>query len=139
LQKRHEEAVIAEHAEHGKVREQFRILDPALPPSSHAAPDRLRLFVAGLFFATCFGVGLAFAVDRFDTSFHNIAELRAFTQLPVLVSIPRIVTERDTWKKAAMSCGMGIAGAAVVVCVGAGAFYFAQHSDWVTRMVLSRG
>jgi hypothetical protein len=39
--------------------------------------------------------GATLLVELLDTSFHSIQELRAFTIAPVLVSIPRIVTERD--------------------------------------------
>lgn len=72
------------------VGEEFRILDPAVPPRNAAAPQR-HLFIL-------FGAGLAVAMaalavlvaDQLDASFHTAEELQAFSRLPVLVTIPQI-------------------------------------------------
>jgi len=72
------------------VGEEFRILDPAVTAQSAVAPRRLLFVVFGL------GLGLGVAAvavlvaDRLDGSFHTVEELRAFSRLPVLVTIPHI-------------------------------------------------
>ena len=39
--------------------------------------------------------GAVLLAEQLDTSFHTVDELRTFTTVPVLVSIPRIVTASD--------------------------------------------
>ena len=48
LLKQYEEAQLAARLEQGQSMEQFRILDPALPPLWPAAPNRLWLALMGL-------------------------------------------------------------------------------------------
>ena len=89
--KRYEEAQLAESMEQRQKGEQFRILDPALPSTVTAAPNRLRLAPDGLgALAWASRAGAAMLAEMLDTSFHSADELRAFTTVPVLVSIPRI-------------------------------------------------
>ena len=44
-------------------------------------------------------VGAVVLRENIDTSFHGVDELRAFTEVPVLVSIPRIVTRTDLYRR----------------------------------------
>ena len=44
-------------------------------------------------------VRLMVAVERLDTAFHSVDDLRRFAAIPVLVSIPRIVTRTDTRRR----------------------------------------
>ena len=110
LLKRYEESKIAESMEHRQKGEQFRILDPAIPPESPTAPDRWRLILFGLALSLAIAGGAVMAAEQLDTSFHTVEEIRAFSRVPVLVSIPRIVTALDarrelrrTWLAAAAS------------------------------------
>ena len=41
-------------------------------------------------FALAAGVGAVLAAEQFDPSFHGVEDLREFTSVPVLASIPRI-------------------------------------------------
>ena len=41
------------------------------------------------------GAATAFVAEQLDTSFHSADDLRAFTRVPVLVSIPLFVTPAD--------------------------------------------
>ena len=56
--------------------EEFRVLDPAIPPRSPVAPERVRFILLGI------GLGLGAAAaavvlaDKFDRSFHTLEELR---------------------------------------------------------------
>ena len=95
LLKRHEEAQLAESMEQRQKGEQFRILDPAVPSAWPSAPRRERLVLVCLALAAGLAVGVMLLAEMLDTSFHSIQELREFTIVPVLVSIPRIVTEAD--------------------------------------------
>ena len=54
------------------------------------APNRQRLVIMGLMLAVAAGVGAVMAAEQFDTAFHDVEDLRTFTKVPVLASIPRI-------------------------------------------------
>jgi len=95
LLKRYEEAQLAESMEQRQQGEQFRVLDPAVPNTQPAAPNRVRLLLMTLAAAVGVAVGAVVLRENIDTSFHGVDELRAFTEVPVLVSIPRIVTRTD--------------------------------------------
>jgi peptidoglycan/LPS O-acetylase OafA/YrhL len=43
--------------------------------------------------------GAVMLAEQLDTSFHTVDDLRTFTRVPVLVSIPRIVTEADASRR----------------------------------------
>jgi polysaccharide chain length determinant protein (PEP-CTERM system associated) len=96
LLKRYEEAQLAESLElRQKGGEQFRISESAAPPDDPFAPKRARLLLMGLMLSAALAVGVAFLAEQFDTSFHSVDELRAFSQKAVLASIPLIVTRSD--------------------------------------------
>jgi polysaccharide biosynthesis transport protein len=90
LLKKLDEAQLGENLETDRHGEQFRLLEDALPPSAPVAPNRPRLIILGLMLALAAGVGAVLAAEQFDPSFHNVEELRNFTKVPVLASIPRI-------------------------------------------------
>lgn len=90
LLKRYDEAQLGENLETDRHGEQFRLLEDALPPSAPVAPNRLRLMIVGLIFALAAGVGAVLAAEQLDPSFHGAEELREFTSVPVLASIPKI-------------------------------------------------
>lgn len=97
LRQRHEQARLAATSA-GDKGEQFRILDPAIPPSDSVAPNRIRLILMALILSLGFAGAVVLLVEQLDTSFHRLDELWAYTSLPILASIPRIVTRGDTWR-----------------------------------------
>jgi polysaccharide chain length determinant protein (PEP-CTERM system associated) len=99
LSKRYEDAQLAESMEQHQKGEQFRILDQALPPEQPAAPNRLRLLIMGLLFSLGMAAAAVVLAEQLDSSFHSVGDLRAFTTVPVLASIPRIITEADTGRR----------------------------------------
>ena len=90
LLKKLDEARLGENLETDRHGEQFRLLEDALPPSAPVAPNRPRLIILGLMLAVAAGVGAVLAAEQCDPSFHNVEDLRNFTKVPVLASIPRI-------------------------------------------------
>jgi polysaccharide chain length determinant protein (PEP-CTERM system associated) len=90
LLRRYDEAQLTESMETDRAGERFRVLEPALPPEGPSAPNRIRLLIMGLLLA-CAGATAAVLVrEQFDTGFHTVDDVRAFTTVPVLVSIPPI-------------------------------------------------
>jgi hypothetical protein len=102
LLKRQAEARLAENMEQSQQGEQFRLIEQAKPPSQPAAPQRVQLGLLGLLLALGLATGAVLLVESLDTSFHAVEDLRTFSQIPVLLSLPRIVTaaevRRRRWK-----------------------------------------
>jgi polysaccharide chain length determinant protein (PEP-CTERM system associated) len=90
LFRRYEEAQLTASVETGRAGERFRVLERALPPEGPAAPNRVRLIILGLLLAAAAAGAAVLLREQFDTSFHTVDEIREFTGVPVLVSIPPI-------------------------------------------------
>ena len=134
LLRRSEEARLAENLERGQNTEQFRILDPAIPPLTPAAPNRLWLLVMGFVAAVAFGVAAIVGAERFDTTFHSVEELQAFTNLPTLARIRLIpTTGRARQARLRFALITAIAIVAMVVAV-AGSYYVAGNNEQIVRM-----
>ena len=99
LLKRDEEAKLAENLEQRQKGEQFRLLEPALPGKKPVEPKRSKLILMGLFVGFGLAGGIVILTEQLHPSFHTASALGAFTQAPVLVSLPRIVTRTDTRRR----------------------------------------
>jgi polysaccharide chain length determinant protein (PEP-CTERM system associated) len=136
LRKRYEDALLTERAETGQKGQEFRILDDAQPPVGPAGPNRFYILVAALIFAIGAGIAAAVAAERLDTSFHSVDELRSFTRVPVLASIPQIRTSSDRWSSYLRSAMYVGATCAVLISLGFVVFHFAQGSDQVAQLLV---
>ena len=138
LMKRYDEARLAESMEQRQKGEQFRIIEPAVPDPRPAAPNRLRLVVMALAISLGLAVGSAVLAENIDTSFHSVDDLRAFSPAPVLVSIPKIVTQADLrrarWR---MRFAASVALIGLVVLVGI-AYVVASGNEQLVAL-LARG
>jgi uncharacterized protein involved in exopolysaccharide biosynthesis len=119
----------------GQRGDELRILNPAIPTGQPAAPDRVRLALAGLLVAVAATVGAVLLVESMDTSFHTPDDLRAFTKVPVLTVIPRIVVPSDTrppeWRITV----------SFALCLGLAVLlsYFIAHGNERLAWMLARG
>jgi len=138
LTKRFEEAQLAESMEQRQKGEQFRVLDSAVPSSSPTAPRRSRLLLMSLVLSLALGAGAMLLAEVLDTSFHSAAELRAYTTVPLLVNIPRIITEADA-RRQRWRFRLATVGAVVAVILVAGLSYFIAHGNEQLAQLLSRG
>jgi predicted RNase H-like nuclease (RuvC/YqgF family) len=128
LMKRSEEAQLAESMEQRQKGEQFRVLDPAVPSPGPAAPNRFKLLIMALVGSLGLAVGAVMLVEQVDTSFHTVADLRAFSPVPVLVSIPRIVTHTDLHRRRwhmRFAASAALMGLVVIVSIA----YFAANGN----------
>ncbi|MBW1982842.1 MAG: hypothetical protein JRJ12_16690 [Deltaproteobacteria bacterium] len=89
------QAELAENMERTQKGEQLMVLDPANLPRKPFKPNIQRILAMGLVLALGCGFGLAFLREYLDQTFWNSKELESYLKLPVLVSIPVIVTPRD--------------------------------------------
>lgn len=138
LLKRYEDAQLAESMEQRQKGEQFRILDPAIPPKEPAAPKRLQLILMGFLLSFGLAAGAVVLAEQLDTSFHTVDELRAFTKVPVLVSIARIVTEADNDRKRWRFC-LGVTTVMLGLALIVGASYYIAHGNKQLVWMLARG
>jgi polysaccharide biosynthesis transport protein len=115
LRKRYEEAQLEDDKGGGTATSPLRILDSAIVPTAAVAPNRLLLLFATLVGALVMAAATAWAADWLDTSLHSAEDVRSFTRVPVLVSIPRIVTAGDRHARARR---VWLAAAAVFLALG---------------------
>lgn len=95
LLKRLDEAKMANSLEKEQKAERFRLLEPAAYPRVPAAPKRARFFLIGLVLSLGAAAGGVLLWEILDTSFHRVDDLKAFSTVPVLVTVPRITTAAD--------------------------------------------
>ena len=74
--------------EERKAGENLETLDPASLPEQASEPNRLLIAGAGISLGLFFGVFMAGVKEMKDTSLKNLKDVRAYTNLPVLSSIP---------------------------------------------------
>jgi hypothetical protein len=94
LVKQYQETGLAAGGDETSAR-RFRILETAVPPTDPVAPNRFRLLLASLFLALGLGLVTMAVAERLDVSFHSVDDIRAFTPVSVLVSIPDIKSKAD--------------------------------------------
>jgi len=139
LMKRYEEAQLAESMEHRQKGEQFRVIEPAIPNTQPAAPNRVRLLLMAVAVSLGLAVGAVVLAEHVDTSFHAVDDLRAFSTVPVLVSIPRIVTQTDLrrarWR---MRLAASAALIGLVMIVGI-AYVVANGNERLVSLLMARG
>jgi succinoglycan biosynthesis transport protein ExoP len=115
LLKRDEEAKLAESLEQRQKGEQFRLLEAALPGKKPVEPKRGKLILMGLVVALGLAGGTVILIEQLHPSFHTANALGAFTQVPVLVSLPYIITKADTRRR---RWRFGVTALSVILSLG---------------------
>jgi protein tyrosine kinase modulator len=137
LMQRYDEAQLAESMEQRQKGEQFRIIEGAVPSAVPAAPNRGRLTAMALVLSLGLAVGAILLAEQLDTSFHSVDDLRAVTTVPVLASIPRIMTDADRatrrrrFQLAAASAVLGLSG------IVTAAYVVAHGNEWLVGLLLT--
>jgi hypothetical protein len=84
------------------------------------------------------GAGVVVLAELLDSSFHTSDDLRSYTTVPLLVSIPRIVTEADSlrqkWRFRFAALGVLVS----LIVVAGSCYVFAYGNDQLAQL-LSRG
>ena len=92
----------------------------------------------GVMLALGMAVGAVMLAERLDTSLHTVEDLRVRTAVPVLVSIPRMITasdarrQRHRAKVAAMATALGL-------FLMIGASVYVAHGNEQLAAMLTRG
>jgi uncharacterized protein involved in exopolysaccharide biosynthesis len=131
LLRRYEDAQLADSAEEA-LASRLKLLDPAVPPLRDAGPPRVRLILFAALAAFSAAVAAAALAERVDRSFRSVDDLRAFTRVPVLATVPALLTVSDRRRKR-LFLGLSLAGAAAVVTlVGLGSYRLFAQGYWLT-------
>jgi capsular polysaccharide biosynthesis protein len=120
-------------------KEQFLILDSAIVPTVPVAPNRIRLLFMALVLAIGFSVLMVLLAEQFDTSFHRRDELWGFTNMPILASIPRIVTRADIWLHYLRFSFISVLAVAGLGLLIQACYFLGQNGEQLVWMLVQRG
>lgn len=111
IQKR-EGARVSKDLEIADKTTRLRVVDPPVMPRTPVSPNRVKLILLGFALGICAGAGAALGLDYLDKSFKNEDEVQKGLHLPVLASIPAIVTDADVLAAATLDRKVFTAAAA---------------------------
>lgn len=138
LRKRYEQAQLVASTQGTGAGPRFRVLDEAVVPRVPAAPNRRLLML----FALLAGAGAALVAtlvaERLDTSFKTADEVRGFTAVPVLASIPRMTTAAEARARRFRFAAAAVSLLLVIGMVVKASRVVARNNDALVAM-LSRG
>ncbi len=122
-------AQIAQEMESRKQGELLELLDPASLPTTASEPKRPLVISSGAAIGLLLGIVIAGAREMKDTSIKNLKDVRAYTQMPILGSIPLlendfVVRRRRRlawlgWTTACLAAAVVMAGVVVYYYVSA--------------------
>lgn len=90
-----ENAKVSKDLELSEKGETFRFVDPAQIPLAPSKPDRVQMILLGIFLGIASGIGVVFGLEHFDHSFKDEDSIEASLNLPVLATIPKMISEAD--------------------------------------------
>ncbi len=112
------EANVAMGLEKEQKGERFTLIDPARLPEKPFKPNRLAIILIGVVLGVGAGVGFAALREFSDQAIHNPEGLAKVSTLPILVSIPDILTPMDRRRRRVKRLAWGVATlAGIGVCV----------------------
>jgi uncharacterized protein involved in exopolysaccharide biosynthesis len=130
VKKRQEMAGTAKNLEEHEMGERLDVLDQANVPEKPAEPNRYEIAAAGIGLGLMAGLALAGAKEAKDTSLKNLKDVRAYTNLPVLSSIPLLENgllvrrkRRLFWLAWTSAVMVGVAAMAAAMY-----YYFTPHA-----------
>ncbi|MGH7766567.1 MAG: hypothetical protein ACREQP_03875 [Candidatus Binatia bacterium] len=90
LQGKSHESQLSENMEKKQKGEQFQVVDRANLPQGPSAPNRLLIILVAFGAGLAGAFGLVFLQDNLDSSFKRAEELREYSDVPLLATIPVI-------------------------------------------------
>ncbi len=123
LMKKHMETKVASGMEKGQLGERFTLIDPPRMPEKPVSPNIPAILLIGLFLGIGSGVGAASLREYSDQSVRSGEALTRATGVPVLASIPEILTPQDVVGKRTR-LKIWIFSAILLVALGVVLFHF---------------
>jgi uncharacterized protein involved in exopolysaccharide biosynthesis len=123
------ESELSENMEKNQQGEQFQISEPANFPVAPIRPNRLLIIALGLALGLGGGVGIVFLWDNFDSSFKRADEISSYVNVPLLATLPALVTrggivEQRRAQGILVVASFGALGVGLILVRAFGAFYF---------------
>jgi polysaccharide chain length determinant protein (PEP-CTERM system associated) len=135
--RKYQEAKQMQQVESSGQAERFTVLEAAIVPEGPSAPNRPRLLIMGFLLALAAAAAAVVAREQFDTSFHSIDEVREFTSIPVIASIPQIgKAPRRGYLRLAFGT---VSAVAAIVLVGTLSAYVANGNEALVRILNRAG
>lgn len=108
-----------------KAGENLEVLDPPSLPEKPAKPNRLLVVGSGAAISFILGLAMAGVQEARDTSLKNLKDVRAYTNLPVLSSIPLLENTMLVRRQRRLSYLAWSAGIIVgMLCVSGAMYYY---------------
>jgi uncharacterized protein involved in exopolysaccharide biosynthesis len=127
LMRKQSQSAVAEELEKRQQGETLELLDPASLPETPTEPKRIMIVGAGTAVGLVLGALFAGAREARDSSLKNLKDVRAYTQLPILGSIPLLENDlvvrrrkRLGWLAWSTACLVGI-----IIMTGSVFYYYA--------------
>jgi polysaccharide chain length determinant protein (PEP-CTERM system associated) len=117
------EARVAQGLEKEQKGERFTLIDAARLPEKPYKPNRITILVVGLVLGMAAGGGLAAVRELSDQSIRNPEFLFAATGMPVLASIPILISDGDRLRKRNRRF-IGIGGGILLLVIGLVSLHF---------------
>jgi len=113
-----EDAKVSKEIEIRDKGKTFRIVDHAKLPLFPVKPNRILLILLGIFFGIASGIGVVFALAYHDHSFQDEDSIETSLKLPVLATIPKIITEAEEISAKRLERKVFIASGAYLALIG---------------------
>jgi chromosome segregation ATPase len=130
LTRRQSSSRMASNLENRRQGEQLELLDPASLPRTPSEPKRYVIIAVGSGIGFALGLLIAGIRELKDTSLKNLKDVRAYTQLPILGSVPLL--ENDLVVRRRRRIGWMAWSTAVLVAVlimsGSVVYYYATRT-----------
>ena len=79
--------------------------------------------------------GAVTLAEKTDSSFHSVEDLRSFTRVPVVATIPRIVGPRGVARRRRLQALLATASLLSLILVANASYHFAQGSDLLVSLL----
>lgn len=127
-----EDAKVAANLERRQIGEQFKVIDAARLPERPFSPDRFTINAAGVAAGLLIGLAVVGLIEFRDTSFRTDDDVVTVLALPVLASIPVMVTGAE--KRAARRLRIMVALASLFLFAMSGAAVAAWKFNLLGRL-----
>jgi polysaccharide biosynthesis transport protein len=129
MMRKQSQSAVAEELERRQQGEMLELLDAASLPESPTEPKRAVIVAAGTILGLFVGLVFAGAREARDTSLKNLKDVRAYTMLPVLGSVPLLENDlvvrrrkRLSWLAWSTACLVGI-----IIMTASVAYYYSTR------------
>jgi succinoglycan biosynthesis transport protein ExoP len=97
--------------------QQFRLVDRPSLPTVPSSPNRIKISLGGAAAGLALGLALALLMNMMDRSFHSESDLTECFALPLVVSVPLMLTSNEQQSRTRRRAFEWVAGSGLVLAV----------------------